>query len=87
MTLYTQAGCAESTQVRSWLADRGIAFREEDVSSDSAATQALAATGVFATPLLVVGDNQVLGFREQALAALLGDEQKLASVVAERGGA
>jgi glutaredoxin len=71
--LYTQTGCAESAQVRTWLTDHGIRFRERDVSADSAATTALAATGIFATPLLVVGKSTVLGFRPRALAALLGN--------------
>ena len=53
--LYTQADCAESAMVRSWLTDRGIAFAERDVTIDLAAAQDLAATGIFATPLLVNG--------------------------------
>ncbi len=71
-TLYTQAGCAESAKVRSWLADRGVTFTERDASSDPDAATALYATGTFATPLLVVGEEKVLGFRPEALAAVLG---------------
>ena len=69
--LYTQAGCAESARVRAWLSDRGIAFAQRDASVDPAAARELDATGTFATPLLVVGDAQVLGFRPRELAALL----------------
>ncbi|MBA3450183.1 MAG: glutaredoxin family protein [Chloroflexia bacterium] len=69
--LYTQAGCAESTKVRTWLRDRGISFTERDASSDPDAAQALAATGTFATPLLVIGDDRVLGFRPEVLARIL----------------
>ena len=71
--LYTQAGCAESARVRAWLTDRGIAFAERDASTDLAAARALYATGTFATPLLVVGDDKVLGYRPEALGALLRD--------------
>ena len=71
--LYTQAGCAESAKVRAWLMDHGVSFIERDASADPDAAQALAATGAFATPLLVMGDDRVLGFREQALSALLRD--------------
>jgi glutaredoxin len=70
--LYTQPGCAESAKVRRWLVACGITFTERDVSRDAKAAQALAATGIFATPLLVVGDEKVLGFRPDALAAALG---------------
>ena len=69
--LYTQAGCAESAKVRAWLVERGIAFTERDVSRDPEAARALAATGIFATPLLVVGEETVLGFRPEAFAAAL----------------
>jgi glutaredoxin 3 len=69
--LYTQASCAESAKVRAWLVEREIAFTERDLSRDPEAAQALAATDVFATPLLVVGEETVLGFRPEALAAAL----------------
>ena len=72
--LYTQTGCAESAKVRSWLTDHGIRFIERDVSADPEAATALAAIGIFATPLLVVGETTALGFRPKALAALLRDQ-------------
>ena len=71
--LYTQTGCAESVKVRAWLMDHGVSFIERDASADPDAAAALVATGTFATPLLVLGDDRVLGFREQALAALLSN--------------
>jgi glutaredoxin len=67
--LYTQAGCAESMKVRSWLTERSAPFTERNVSTDPGAAEALVATGIFATPLLVLGDTKVLGFRPNALCA------------------
>jgi arsenate reductase-like glutaredoxin family protein len=69
--LYTQPGCAESAKVRAWLSARGVSFRERDASGDPEAAMALAATGTFATPLLVVDEKTVLGYRPEALAAAL----------------
>ncbi len=69
--LYTQAGCDESRRVRDWLTERGIAFTERDVTTDLEAARALLATGTFATPLLVVGTETILGFRPDALTAAL----------------
>ena len=69
--LYTQTGCAESERVRAWLADRGIAFVERDATADPDAARALYATGTFTTPLLVVGNRTVLGFRPDEIAAAL----------------
>lgn len=70
--LYSQPDCTESAKVRAWLVDNGIAFTERDTSADPEAAQALAATGTFATPLLVLGEKTALGFRPEALAAVLG---------------
>jgi glutaredoxin-like protein NrdH len=71
LVLYTQAGCADSRKVRSWLTERGAPFTERDVSTDPDAAEALASTGIFATPLLVLGDTKVLGYRPNTLCAAL----------------
>ena len=63
------ANAAEAARVRAWLAGRGVAFVEWVVTGDATAAAALAATGVFATPLLVAGGGAVLGYRPRALAA------------------
>ena len=83
--LYSQTGCAESARVRGWLVAHGVPFSERDVENDPAAAQALAATGIFATPLLVIGDNRVLGPRPRVLTALLGGGEKSAALIADRG--
>lgn len=69
--LFTQDGCGESRQTRSWLAEHDIPFLEHNVSSDPNAAQDLAATGIFATPLLAVAGRTVLGFRAKAIEAAL----------------
>jgi glutaredoxin len=71
VVLYTQDGCADSARVRTWLTARSIPFVERNVTSDAVAARDLAATGVFATPLLVVGSERVLGYRPKVLAAAL----------------
>ncbi len=69
--LYTQTDCADSVaegqQVRSWLVQHDIPFTERNVTGDLKAAQALYETGVFATPLLVVDDIKVLGYRAREL--------------------
>jgi arsenate reductase-like glutaredoxin family protein len=73
--LYTQPGCTESARVRAWLTDHEIAFTERDATREVEAAQALAATGTFATPLLVVGGEKVLGFRPDQLESILETDQ------------
>ena len=70
--LFTQTGCADSRKVAGWLAARGVAFTERNVTGDHAAAKALLATGRFGTPLLVVGETAVIGFQPAVLAAALG---------------
>ena len=72
-TLYTQRGCRDSAKVRRWLTARGVPFVERNVTGDEAAARALLATGVFGTPLLVVGDAKVIGFRPAELANALAE--------------
>ena len=73
--LYTQQGCVESRKVRSWLAERGVPFVERNVTGNLDTAKELLATGIFATPLLVIGGTTVLGYRPEAIvAALRGDE-------------
>ena len=72
--LFTQTGCADSRKVRDWLSAHDVAFVERNVSGDAAAAHDLIATGIFATPLLVIGDEQVLGFRPDKLAAMIATE-------------
>jgi glutaredoxin len=70
--LYTQQTCPDSPKVRTWLIAHNIPFTERDVTTDIDAAKALYDTGTFATPLLVVGETKVLGFREKEVAAVVG---------------
>jgi arsenate reductase-like glutaredoxin family protein len=73
--LYTQDGCAESARVRAWLTERGVPFFERNASADAAAARELAATGIFATPMLVVGRRRVLGYRPETIQSALDAER------------
>ena len=81
--LYTQTDCADSAaegaRVRTWLAERGVPFAERNVTGDLAAAQALYATGIFATPLVISGNAKVLGFRADELAAVFRKTQSAAA--------
>jgi len=69
--LYTHHGCADSRRVWEWLTARDVAFVERNVTGDLDAAKDLLEPGTFATPLLVVGDVRVLGYRPQKLGAAL----------------
>jgi glutaredoxin len=77
--LYTQPDCGESAKVRAWLVDHGIVFTERDASADPEAAEALAATGTFATPLLLFRNTKVLGFQPEALRTALATHRESGS--------
>ncbi len=70
--LFTQDGCADSARVRACLRASGVPFAERNVTGDDEAAAALAATGVFATPVVVAAGQTVVGGRSPALADALG---------------
>ncbi len=70
--LYTQTGCADTPKVRAWLVEHEVEFTECNVTGDPEAARALYETGIFATPLLVVGERKLVGFRPEELATVLG---------------
>lgn len=69
--LFTQAGCADSRRVRDWLRARNVPFVERNVIDDPEAMAELAAQQIFATPLLVIGQQTVFGFRPEAIETAL----------------
>ncbi|HET9017679.1 MAG TPA: glutaredoxin family protein [Thermomicrobiaceae bacterium] len=73
VVLFTEAGSAECGRVRRILREHGVAFCEQHVSHDAGAARALAETGIFGTPLLVVGDRTVFGYRPAAILAALAE--------------
>jgi glutaredoxin 3 len=67
VTLFTHAGCPDSPWVREWLERHGIRFTERSLDDDPGAVEELSQTGLFVTPLLLVGDQRVVGFRRDRL--------------------
>jgi glutaredoxin len=72
VTLFTQAGCEDSARARACLVSSEVPFVERNVTTDPDAVQALMATGPFATPLAVAGDQAILVTRPRDLAQRLG---------------
>ena len=58
-------------KVKAWLSLAGVPFIAHNVEEDSAAYDALIATGFRTVPLVVVGDRMVAGYRPGALAEAL----------------
>jgi glutaredoxin len=67
----TRPDCAACDQVRWFLAQRGIPYRERDVETDPDAAEELRRLGASAPPVVRRGDAVVPGFDAERLAALL----------------
>lgn len=72
VTLFTQDGCADSRRVRSCFVASGVPFVERNVSRDERSALELAATGLFATPVVESEGRAILAANLPALAAALG---------------
>lgn len=58
--------------MKEFLSQRNILYTERDVSRDGTAVQELEQLGYMTTPVTVIGDEVVVGFDREKLAAALG---------------
>ena len=62
VTLYTTPGCADCAAVKRYREQKGIGFREKDVSTNPAWIDKMkAVSGVHIAPVTVVGDRAFYG--------------------------
>lgn len=72
ITIYTQSTCGYCNELKDYLKKRNIEFVEKDISKDKEAWNELVNKyKARATPLLVYGDKQLLGFNPDELDAVL----------------
>jgi glutaredoxin 3 len=72
VTIYTSPTCGYCHQAKRYLADRGVAFAERDVSVDrAAAEEIMRLTGQMGVPVIVIDGHPVIGFDRPLLDHLL----------------
>lgn len=72
VTVYTSTGCVYCARLKDWLNDRDIPFEEKNVSENPAHFEELHKLGIFTSPVALVGDTPVVGFRPNKMKELLG---------------
>ncbi len=72
VTIFTQPHCPSCHQVKAFLHARGVSFHERDVAADETAMRELHERGYAATPLTVVGDQEILGMNRTRFEQVLG---------------
>lgn len=76
MTIYTQSTCGYCEELKTYLKKRNIEFIEKNISKDKEAWNELVNKYKSrATPLIVYGDKQLLGFNPEDLDALFKAEE------------
>lgn len=70
--IYTSTGCVYCDRLKSWLKERSVAFEERNVTENKAYFDELHARGIFTSPVALIGDTPVVGFRPNKMAQLLG---------------
>ncbi|MDD5127274.1 MAG: Uxx-star family glutaredoxin-like (seleno)protein [Dehalococcoidales bacterium] len=70
--IYTTPTCGYCQMAKRFLAERGVAYEEYDVSHDpTAADEMVRLTGQMGVPVIMVDDEVVIGFDRQRLEGLL----------------
>lgn len=72
--LFTQPDCPPCQVVKTFLAERGVAFREVDISAQAgAADELMQKYRSHSTPTLIVGEEVMIGFDPERLDEILGN--------------
>ena len=73
VVLFTQPDCPPCHTVKLFLAERGVAFVERDITTDPDAIRDLTEKYCsHSTPTLVIGEEVMIGFNPERLDAILG---------------
>ncbi len=71
ITLYSSHGCSHCRQLKAWLKQHGLPFREFDIQRNARAFKDFQRLGGRGVPLLLVGEQRIQGFNAKTLPARL----------------
>ena len=72
--LFSQPDCPPCHVVKLFLAEKGVAFEERDITTDPAAVKELAEKYFsHSTPTLIIGKEVMIGFDPERLDEILGE--------------
>lgn len=72
VTVYSTPTCPYCTMSKNWLAEKGVAFTDIDVSRDHAAAQAMVnKTGQMGVPVIEIDGEVILGYQPAEFERLL----------------
>ena len=69
--IYTQPTCQACQRLKSYLKQKSVEYEERDVTENDQAFSELQQLGFTTTPVILVGDEVVVGFDQEKLERLL----------------
>lgn len=69
--VYTSNTCPYCTMAKDYLKEKGVDFEEKNVQTDAAARTELMDKGYTGVPVIVVGEEEIVGFDKARLDTLL----------------
>lgn len=69
--VYTSNTCPYCTMAKDYLKEKGIEFNEKNVQTDAVARDELISMGYTGVPVLVIGEEEIVGFDRARIDAAL----------------
>ena len=70
--VYTSSTCPYCVMAQESLAEKGLEYEEKNVQTDKAARQELMKMGYTGVPVVVIGDEEIVGFDKAKIDEALG---------------
>lgn len=71
VTVFTSSTCPYCTMAKDYLKDKGVEFEEKNVQTDAQARDELMAKGYTGVPVIVIDNEEIVGFDKARLEKLL----------------
>ncbi len=62
VVVYTSNTCPYCTMAKDYLKEKGVEYEEKNVQNDAAARDELISMGYTGVPVLVIGEEEIVGF-------------------------
>ncbi|MDP3964956.1 MAG: Uxx-star family glutaredoxin-like (seleno)protein [bacterium] len=73
VTIYTTPTCGFCHQAKAFFQEKNVEYTEYDVSTDvTKAEEMVRKTGQLGVPVIVIGEDVIIGFDQPRVASLLG---------------
>lgn len=70
--VYTSSTCPYCVMAKEYLAEKGVEFEEKNVQTDKEARQELMKMGYTGVPVVVIGEEEIVGFDKAKIDEALG---------------